>query len=76
MEPPVSEPSDAAQRSAASAAEEPPEEPPGTRVVSHGFFAGPKAEFSVDEPMANSSRTVLPSTMAPASSSLRTAVAV
>ena len=33
----------------------PPLEPPGTRLRSWGFRVGPNAEFSVDEPMANSS---------------------
>ena len=41
---------------------------PGVRV-------GPKAEFSVEEPIANSSRLVLPIAMAPASRSRRTTVA-
>ena len=50
-----------------AAAVEPPDEPPGTRLGSHGFRVGPKPEFSVDEPMANSSRFVLPSSGRPAS---------
>ena len=45
---------------AATAAAEPPEEPPGTRSGSHGLCVGPKPEFSVDEPIANSSMLVLP----------------
>ena len=45
---------------AATAAAEPPEEPPGTRVRSHGLWVVKKAEFSVEEPMANSSRLVFP----------------
>ena len=45
---------------AATAAALPPDEPPGTRVVSQGLRVGPKAEFSVEEPIANSSRLVLP----------------
>ena len=60
---------------AATAAAEPPEDPPGTRVVSWGLRVGPKAEFSVDEPIANSSRFVLPTITAPASASRRTTVA-
>ena len=60
IEPPVSEPSAHGARPAATAAAEPPEEPPGTRSGSHGFLVGPYAEFSVDEPMANSSMFVLP----------------
>ncbi len=63
-------------RRAATAAAEPPEEPPGTRSRSHGLRVWPVALFSVDEPMANSSMLVLPRMTAPASWSLRTAVAV
>src|SRR3984957_8769037 len=51
---------------AATAAAEPPDEPPGIRVRSHGLRLGPKAEFSVEEPMANSSKLVLPMMIAPA----------
>ena len=46
---------------------EPPLEPRGTRDRSHGLRVGMKAEFSVDDPMANSSMFVLPSRTAPAS---------
>ena len=53
-----------------------PEEPPGTRVRSHGLRTGPKPEFSFEEPIANSSMFVLPSTAPPACSSCWTAVAV
>jgi L-2-hydroxyglutarate oxidase LhgO len=60
---------------AATAAAEPPLEPPGTRSVSTGLRTGPKAEFSFEEPMANSSQFSLPSSTAPAASSLETAVA-
>ncbi len=51
---------------AATAAAEPPDEPPGTRLRSQGLRDGPKAEFSVDEPMANSSMLVLPRMTIPA----------
>ena len=51
---------------AASAAELPPEEPPGTRVTSHGLPVGPNAEFSVEEPIANSSQFNRPQSTAPA----------
>jgi hypothetical protein len=61
MEPPVSVPVAAGTRRAATAAAEPPEEPPGTRCRSQGFLTGPKAEFSLDEPIANSSQLSLPS---------------
>ena len=75
MEPPVSVPSVAAARSAATAAAAPPEEPPGTRARSQGFLVVKKAEFSVEEPMANSSMLSLPRITAPASRSLVTTVA-
>ena len=67
IEPPVSEPSAHGARPPATAAAEPPPEPPGTRVGSHGLRDGPNAEFSVDEPIANSSVFVLPSVARPAS---------
>ena len=53
--------------SGGSAAAVPPPEPPGTRDGSQGFRDGPKAEFSVEEPIANSSVFVLPSVASPAS---------
>src|SRR5262245_33054498 len=65
IEPPVSEPSAHGARPAATAAAEPPDEPPGTRVGSHGLRVGPYAEFSVDEPIANSSMFVFPSVRSP-----------
>src|SRR5207244_12066231 len=65
-EPPVSEPSAHGASPAATAAADPPPEPPGTRAGSHGLRLGPKAEFSVDEPIANSSVFVLPSSCSPA----------
>src|SRR5688572_4589111 len=65
-EPPVSEPRASGARPAATAAADPPEEPPGTRVGSQGLRVGPKAEFSVEEPKANSSRLVFPRITAPA----------
>ena len=60
---------------AATAAALPPLEPPGTRERSHGLRTGPKAEFSLDEPIANSSWLVLPSSGAPAAASRCTTVA-
>src|SRR6185369_7782544 len=75
IEPPVSEPSAATAIPAATAAAEPPLEPPGTRVMSRGLRVGPNAEFSVEEPIANSSRLVLPTTIAPAARSRSTTVA-
>ena len=65
IEPPVSEPSAHGARPAETAAAEPPPEPPGTRVGSQGLREGPYAEFSVDEPIANSSVFVLPSSRRP-----------
>ena len=66
IEPPVSEPSPHGARPADTALAVPPPEPPGTRVGSQGFRDGPKAEFSVDEPIANSSVFVLPRSVSPA----------
>ena len=74
IEPPVSEPVAAGVRRAATAAALPPEEPPGTRDGSQGFLTGPKAEFSLDEPMANSSQLSLPRHTMPASASLAVTV--
>ena len=76
IEPPVSVPIAHGAVPAATAAALPPLEPPGTRSRSHGFCMGPKPEFSFDDPIANSSWFVLPSTRTPASWSLRTLVAV
>src|SRR6476661_6772581 len=75
IEPPVSEPSANGAKPAATAAADPPLEPPGTRVRSCGLRVGPNAEFSVDEPIANSSRFVLPITTAPAARTRSTTVA-
>ena len=75
IEPPVSEPRASGAIPAATAAAEPPEEPPGTRLGSAGLRVGPDEEFSVDEPMANSSMLVLPTATAPAARSRDTTVA-
>ena len=66
IEPPVSVPIASGASYAATDAAEPPEEPPGTRDRSQGLRVGPNAEFSVEEPIANSSILVLPRMMAPA----------
>src|SRR5258708_1751335 len=66
IEPPVSVPIESGASNAATAADEPPDEPPGTRDRSHGLCVGWYAEFSVDEPIANSSMFVLPSMTMPA----------
>ena len=76
MEPPVSEPSASGTIRAATAAADPPLEPPGVRSSAHGLRVGPNAEFSVDDPIANSSQFVLPTMTAPAATSRSTAVAV
>lgn len=74
MLPPVSEPSDTTAVPCATTVAD-PQDPPGTRSKATGLRTGPKAEFSFDEPMANSSQLVLPSTTPPAASSRSTAVA-
>ena len=50
-------------------------DPPATRAVSCGFIVGPNAEFSVDEPIANSSMFVLPTKIAPSARSRSITVA-
>src|SRR5262245_42114492 len=75
MEPPVSDPSATTAAPDATAAAEPPLEPPGVRSVAHGFLTGPYAEFSLEDPIANSSQFVLPTITAPAASRRRTTVA-
>src|SRR6185369_7884475 len=66
IEPPVSDPMPSGAKPAATATAEPPLDPPGTRDGSWGLRLGPNAEFSVEEPIANSSRFVLPITIPPA----------
>src|SRR5690349_11891220 len=75
MDPPVSEPSARGVTPAATATADPPLEPPGMRSSAHGFRDGPNAEFSVDDPIANSSQFVLPTITAPADSSRAIVVA-
>src|SRR4051812_4088430 len=58
IDPPVSVPSAPTASPAATAATDPPLEPPGTRERSHGFRVSLILEFSVDEPIANSSMFV------------------
>ena len=74
MDPPVSVPIANGASKAASAADDPPPDPPGIRVRSHGLCVGPYAEFSVDEPIANSSIFVLPRITTPALFNLETTV--
>src|SRR4051812_5180504 len=66
MDPPVSVPIPSGAWNEATAALDPPPDPPGVRVRSQGLWLGPYAECSVDEPIANSSMLVLPSTTMPA----------
>ena len=66
IEPPVSVPRESGTWWAATAAADPPLLPPGTVSRSHGLLTGPYAEYSFDEPMANSSMFVLPRKTAPA----------
>src|SRR3954454_15890623 len=73
-DPPVSEPRDTTAVPCATTAAEPPLDPPGTRSGATGFRTGPNAEFSFDDPIANSSQFVLPR-MTPPSASIR-AIAV
>ena len=75
IEPPVSVPIASGASKAASDAAEPPPEPPGMRAMSHGLRVGPYAEYSVDEPMANSSMFVLPRIVTPAARSRAVTVA-
>src|SRR5688572_17580636 len=75
IEPPVSVAVAMGATRAATAAAEPPEEPPGTRLVSHGFFTGPYQLVPLEEPMANSSMLVLPSVTMPDALSFSTTVA-
>src|SRR3954469_1194942 len=68
--PPVSVPVLPGTIKAATAAAEPPDEPPGTSLRLsprrfHGFSTPPKWLVMFDEPMANSSRLVLPTITAP-----------
>src|SRR5580700_2609151 len=76
IDPPVSVPREYGTEPAATVAALPPLLPPGTRSMSQGLPTGPYAEFSVDDPIANSSQLVLPTHTAPASNSRCTAVPV
>src|SRR5260370_31041625 len=75
MEPPVWERSAIGVSRAATAAADPPLVPPGMRSSAQGLRTGPNAEFSFDEPIANSSQFVLPTSTAPARSRRLTTVA-
>src|SRR4029079_3788941 len=62
-------------RPAATAAADPPLDPPGTHCRFQGLRLGPIAEFSVEDPMANSSRLVFPSSRYPCVRNLAITVA-
>src|SRR5215469_1851638 len=75
IDPPVSVPTASATERAPTVLALPPDEPPGTPSRSHGLRVGKNAEFSHDEPIANSSMFVLPTITASAASSRSTTVA-
>jgi len=75
IDPPVSDPSASGVMRAATATADPPLDPPGTRSGFHGLRDGPNAQFSVDDPIENSSQIVLPTMTAPAASNFSTTVA-
>src|SRR3989454_4263915 len=75
IDPPVSDPTASGAMRAATATADPPLDPPGVRSSAHGLRVGPNAEFSVDDPIANSSQFVLPTRTAPARSRRVTTVA-
>src|SRR2546421_514288 len=75
MEPPGSDPRAIGTIPDATETADPPLEPPGMRSCFHGLRVGPNAEFSVEDPIANSSRLVLPIRMAPARRTRATTVA-
>ena len=75
MDPPVSVPRASGAWNAVTAAADPPPDPPGMRDRSHGLAVSPKAECSLEEPIANSSRFVLPSSGIRAARSRRVTVA-
>src|SRR5438128_3485464 len=78
IDPPVSEPTAAGARPAATATAEPLLEPPATRCVfvSQGFHGAPIGALRPHAPYANSTRCVLPSGIMPAASRWSAALAV
>ena len=68
--PPVSVPSAHTACPAATALADPALDPPGTRDRSHGLCVGKNPLFSPDDPMANSSQFVLPTSTDPAARNL------
>src|SRR4051812_23648287 len=75
IEPPVSEPSEAGMRRAASAAPEPLDEPPGKCSRFHGLRAGGHGRANEGPPCANSCVWGLPPSTAPAATSFAVVVA-
>src|SRR3954470_10526066 len=75
IDPPVSVPIASGAIPAATAAAEPPLDPPGERSTSHGLRVTWYAEFSVDPPIANSSKFVRPSNTASAARNFAITVA-
>ena len=76
MEPPPSPPVASGHRQAARAAAAPPLEPPGVRSVFQGLRPGSPNRFPHAPTRPNSGKLVLPSMMAPASSTLSTMAAL
>src|ERR1700730_7254514 len=74
MDPPGSVPTAIGTDRAPTVLALPPDDPPGTPSRSHGLRVGKNAEFSQDEPIANSSILVLPTITASAASSRCTTV--
>jgi hypothetical protein len=72
----VSDPNASGTIRAATAAADPPLDPPGIRSSAQGFRVGANAEFSVDDPIANSSQFVFPTITAPAAINRSTTVAL
>ena len=71
IEPPPSVPSAKGSRPAATAAAPPPEEPPGLRARSNGLRVAPKSLLSVVPRKPITGLLVLPTTIAPPASSMR-----
>ena len=70
IDPPVSVPVAPKHKSAATAAAEPPEDPPGAKgsfSCDRGLIVFPKKLVLVAEPIANSSKFVLPTKIDPSS---------
>ena len=76
IDPPVSEPSAHGTISDATAAALPPLDPPGTVLKFQGFFVVLNVEYSVEEPIANSSIFIFPILIIPAFFKFSTTVAL